>query len=199
MTIRHFITGYDSGINWEEWAIKLYGDGKLIVAAEKLRSNAHVHFHGDSTLTQKEWEKQFNLFKANHPIKKAPGGANLRPTKESKKPVDENGYQYVAKEKHQLYMQGVSPEELASLHKASNEHVEKMKNGMKEHIHGIHYEGAPAEVLRKLAHDCGFYLRVEKVNSRPQFVNDVYNVMMSHPEATDEWATYIVDRRMGLK
>ena len=65
-----------------------------------------------------------------------------------------------------------------------------MKNGMKEHIHAIQYHGAPADVLIKLAHDCGFYLRVEKVNSRPQFVTDVYNIMMSHPQATDEWATF---------
>lgn len=198
MTIRHFITGYDSGINWEEWGVRLYGDGKLIVAAEKLRSNAHVHFHGDSMLTQKEWDKEFTLFKANHPIKKAPGGAKLRPTKESKKPVDDKGFQYVAKEKHQLYMQGVTPEELSSLHEASKEHVEKMKYGMQEHVHGITYDGTPAEILLKLSEDCMRFCAVNNARFRPQYRTDVLNIMVSHPKRTDAWWKYVNKKLMQL-
>jgi len=191
MTIRHFVTGYDSGIKWEEWAIKLYGDGKLIVAAEKLQSNAHVHFHGDSELNDKEWTKQFNAFKKAHPIKQIPGAEKLRPTKASKKDCDETGFQYVAKEKHQLYKQGVTDEELEELREASSTLVEKLKHGMKNHIHERHYEGTPADIFLKIAHDCIRYNRDNGISLRPQYRTDVYNAMLSHPDATDAWLDFI--------
>lgn len=194
MTIRHFVTGYDSGINWEEWGVKLYGDGKLIVAAEHLKSNAHVHFHGESQLSDKEWTKQLALFKKDHPIKKIPGGANLRPTKEMKKPADDKGYQYVAKEKHQLYMQGITQEEFEELHASSTEHVEKLKKGMQDHIHAKHYEGTPANIFLKIAADCIRYNRAEGIRLRPQYRIDVHNVMLFHPQATDAWMDYINQR-----
>jgi len=197
MTIRHFLTGYDSGIKWEEWAVKLYGDGKLIVAAEHLKSNAHVHFHGHSPLSEKEWAKVFDSFKKNHPIKSIPGAANLRPTKEMKKSATELGFQYVAKEKHTLYIQGISDEELEELRSASTEHATKLKNGMKDHIHAKHYEGAPADVFSEIASDCIRYNRVNAIALRPQYRIDVYNVMLSHPECTDPWMDYINKRLLA--
>lgn len=191
MPIKHFVTGYDSGIKWEEWAVRLYGDGKLIVAAEHLKSNAHVHFHGDSQLSAKDWKVEFKAFKDAHPIKKIPGAENLRPTKEATKGLDETGYQYVAKEKHQLYSQGVSEEEMSSLRDASEEHFQKLKNGMKNHIHTRHYEGAAADVFRQIGNDCIRYNRDNGISIRPQYRTDVYNTMLSHPDCNDEWMDFI--------
>lgn len=199
MTIRHFVTGYDSAINWEQWAVKLYGDGKLIVAAEHLKSNAHVHFHGESPHNEKDWAKVFKSFKDDHPIKRIPGASKLRPTKEMKKPADEMGYQYLAKEKHTLYTQGFTEEELVELRAASDEHVKHLKNGMKDHIHGLKYAGTPAEVFLNILDDCGSFIVKEKVTTRPQLITDVYNIMTTHPDATEAWGKWTLYRRAGLK
>jgi len=191
LTTHHFVTGYDSGINWEEWSVKLYGDNKCIVAAEHLKSNAHVHFHGESPLNDKEWTKVFNQFCADHPVKKIPGAEKLRPTRESKKVTDKMGYQYCAKENHILYKQEITDEELEELRDASKEHADKLKNSAKDHVHAKKYEGAPADILDKLGFDYWEYCTESGIAFRPQFRCDVIRAMNTHPDATVIWRRYL--------
>lgn len=209
--LKTFKCNHSPSLKYKQWAQRLYGDNKCIVSpVEKGKSgHDHVHFIGYTDLSKRQYNKiKDELYEAHPWHEETNEEGKLRypnccPIRAANKIVNDKGFQYVMKtftDKTPLeYSQGFSEEELLALKAASDEHVEKMKNGMKEHIHGIQYHGAPADILIKLAHDCGIYLRVEKVNSRPQFVTDVYNIMMSHPQATDEWATFIVDRRLGLK
>ncbi len=100
----------------------------------------------------------------------------------------------MAKEKHQLYMQGFTEEEFEDLHNSSTEHTQKLKKGMKNHVHAIVYEGTPGDIFNKLARDAYDYLRENAICCRPQFKSDVINAMRDHPNALPSWHDFLVEK-----
>lgn len=197
--LKHFVTRYDSGIKFEEWAIRMFGDNKCIVAAEKMNANGHVHFHGYTDMNEGDWAKAYEKFNAQHPVKIAAKaiGQGVNPTRKMKNPT-ELGFQYVCKEDHHLFVQGITQEEIDAYRTASNEHVKKMKNGGKEHCHEKHYEGEPAEVYLKIARNLYDYNLANDLQNRPQAKRDAMHVMMSHPECTPAWHTFLFMKMYAL-
>jgi len=119
-----------------------------------------------------------------------------RPVKKHKRGVDEKGFQYICKEgSPPLYSQGFTNDELAALKSQSDEHVDHLKNGLKEYIFTINYPGDAATTHKKMRIDALEYYDKEDKRPRPAFQKDVLWTMYKHPDHTDKrWSEYIAER-----
>jgi len=128
-----------TGFDYQGVAESLFLPGKILVVAEKLTTNAHVHFHGytrDAERTFKnKRQKICDLHYKRNPSNKA-YNPKSRPVSAANRPATETGFQYLCKDlpvtRAPLFCTGFTPEELATLHEQSQEHVKKIKESLQD-------------------------------------------------------------------
>jgi len=203
----HWKCTYDQLWNYPQMAKTLFGSNKCLVVAEKMESNAHVHFQGytshsdrkledikndmsDWHFSVKSWEAEKKRAKEGDKIRGRP-----RPVKGCQKEIDEKGFQYLCKENRPpLFSQGFTQEDLMALRKASDEHVQQLKTGLKEHLHAISYDKLPERALKRMRLDALEYYEKEDKRPRPSFQKDVLWTMWSHPQRDDAWKEFVSER-----
>lgn len=203
-TLIHWKCTYDQLWNYASMAKNLFGSNKCLVVAEKMECNAHVHFQGytdhsdrkledikndmsDWHFSVKAWEAEKKRAKEGDKIRGRP-----RPVKSSQKEIDEKGFQYLCKEdRPPLYSQGFTQDDLLALRKASDEHVQQLKNGLKEHLHKIIFDKKPEPAFESMRLEACEYYEREAKRPRPSFQKDVLWTMWSHPQRDDAWKTFV--------
>jgi len=199
-------------INYKEWAQELYGKNKCIVSAiedGKQGNKPHVHFIGYTDLNGYQWDAVKSKLNDEHPKRdevKADGtarwGDRIQPVREGDvQKVSELGFQYVMKTSNKPeYSQGFTEEELNELKDKSDDHVKKLKGGMKEHCHARSYTGTALEVADAIYNDCDGYSVENNIKPRPGcFQNDIVWIMRTHPNCDDEWKRFIKRQRVTWK
>lgn len=212
MSVRliHFKCNYDPKFNYEKIATSFFGDEQCLIVAEKLSTNAHVHFQGYTNKTDRQIEdsitalarghfevKHYNeeLKRWNDNEKKGKKPVRPRPVKMVRKEVDEKGFQYLCKEdRPPLFFRGFTPEQLSDLKKASDEHVEHLKSGLKDHLHSIKYDSQPERAFKRMRLDALEYYEKEEKRPRPAFQKDVLWTMWSHPQRDDAWKEFVSEK-----
>lgn len=221
----HFKVVYDAAFEPAEIAQSLFGTAKCMVQIEKINSNTHYHVQGYTSVPEKDvrhmltliskkhqavklWNEGVKRWLDEHPkpdfgekewkeeMKKACGGCPRPCKKADDYDLTEKGFQYMMKEgRDPVFSQGFTREELDGLKKASDEHVDKLKNGLKEHLHAIlDYPKTPERAFKKMRLDAYDYYKKEDKRPRPMFQKDVLWTMAHHPQHTDEWKEFIVER-----
>jgi hypothetical protein len=75
----HFKCAYDPAWDYEKKAQEIFGANKCLVQLEKLGSNAHVHFQGYTTMSERMVKDRLTEFSEDHYIKiAARSGLRLR-------------------------------------------------------------------------------------------------------------------------
>lgn len=102
----------------------------LVVLHKGKHENPHWHLQGQTTLSPKDLVALVKSATEKH--SKYIAAPNARPWKQSKKDVNELGFQYMMKETPPVvvYSQGFTQEELDELHVASDEHVKGLKDSV---------------------------------------------------------------------
>lgn len=194
-------------MNYVKVGKTLFGENKCLIVAEKLDCNAHVHMQGFTSLTDNSLEETITKLSSEHFQVRAWEAEKLRlkegdkvrgrprPIKRSRKEVDELGFQYLCKEDHPpLFMQGFTQDEIMSLRGKSAEHVDKLKNGLKEYLHAIEYPTTPERALKRMRLDALEYYEKEDKRPRPAFQKDVLWSMWNHPQRNDSWKEFVSER-----
>lgn len=190
--LKHFVCNYDP--NWDYPALcgQLFQSNKCLCVAEKISTNAHVHFQGYTDLGEKKWEQEITSIAATHWSKKIK--PNCRPLRQHKRGPDEVGFQYMCKEGiDPLYSQGFEEGELASLKAKSDDYVEELKCGLKDHLHGKTYPSDPAAARKRMRMDALEYYHEGAKRPRPTFQKDVLWEMYRHPQSTQEWKEFCAE------
>lgn len=207
----HFKCAYDPSWDYAKRAKSVFGENKCIVQLEKLGANAHVHFQGMTSLTERMMEDHLNALSNDHyavvefkkayekwlevednPLKKP---SRPRPVKMARRSVDDKGFQYLMKEGTMpMYQQHFTVEELNKLAQKSDEHVEELKNGMKEYLHGRHYDPEPGRAFKRMRLDALEYYEETDKRPRPTFQKDVLWAMYQHPARDVAWKEFVAER-----
>lgn len=182
----------------------LFADSpKVLVVAEKMRTNAHVHFHGYSYLAPATFKKKAPaIIKPMHYMC-TPGhpGHNprSRPVQGMGCVATEVGFQYLCKEppnaQAPLYQRGFTPEELMELHAKSQEHVKTLKFNIREFILTLpmNYPGKTTnEVWQTILKQVGMKLREEGKDINRYTRQDVKNGMLHHPDCSPTLAGWLI-------
>jgi len=111
----------------------VFGENRhLCVLHSGKHENPHWHFQGESDM--KEIDAYIKRMCENHSKRiAAPSSRPAKRSKSEKKPVTEDGYQYMCKETPPRVVTGSSdftPEVIEQLHAASEGHVAELKNQM---------------------------------------------------------------------
>lgn len=193
MALVHFKCMYDPTWDYASICKDFFGDGKCIAMAEKMTTNAHVHFQGECILSEDAFTKKMTELASTHFSKKEyPSG---RPLKRVKRTVDETGYQYLCKEGHApIYSQGFGDEELRLLKEKSDAHVQELKCGLMEHVSSRTFSGSPEQVHQAIKEAAWDYYKATARRPGPRFQKDVLYAMGMHPQATRAWELYVMDR-----
>lgn len=182
----------------------LFADSpKVLVVAEKMRTNAHVHFHGYSYLASATFKKKAPaIIKPMHYMC-TPGhpGHNprSRPVQGMGCVATEVGFQYLCKEppnaQAPLYQRGFTPEELMELHAKSQEHVKTLKFNVRDEIAAIpdqYFKGNPDALFKKVMLTMGKKLREEGKDRTRYTRQDVINGLLHHRAASDDLIQYLM-------
>jgi len=191
---------------YAKWMREFYGENKAIVSAVEhgQNNNPHVHFIGYSNMNEDDFVATKDELAEKHPKKTVlmDDGKTLRfpgcrPVRMGKKKVTELGFQYVMKTSAKPEAsQGFTEAELEELKQKSDDHVEKLKSGAKDHCHARSYTGTPDEVHVKIHSDTIDFNKANGTALRPQIAMDTINTMLSHPQARDEWVRYVKRKTM---
>jgi len=189
----HFKCNYDPSWDYASIARRFFGDGKCLVVAEKMVTNAHVHFQGYSAHSTALVDKFITEFAATHYSRKEyPNG---RPVKRARRSVDEVGFQYLCKESHPpLFVQGFTEEELDELRQKSLDYVKQFGEGFQQVVNDISANGkSVCQMYAEAKMCCGDYcLEVDKWPRN--FQRAVLLGLLKHPNCSREWKIYIYDR-----
>ena len=190
----HFKCRYDQVWDYNAIARDLFGSSRYLVVAEKLSQNAHVHWQGETLLSPTEWKRAKSSLSGKHFQRLL--DPHARPLKESDKPVNDDGYQYMLKEpKHVILAQnGFTPDEISSLVYKSNEHREVVKNGLRDTLFKLQVSGTPETVHLSLRRAGTRYFSNEGRRPGLRFQKDILWIMHEHPAGCDEWKDYVADR-----
>lgn len=138
LRIEHFVCKYDPAWNYKEIAEDLFNGPRVLVMLEKLATNAHVHFQGETSVAERTFQNKRGELSKQHFIRKL--NPNSRPVRGHNGKADEVGFQYICKEKPErgcvLYMKGFTMEDLEEMHKKSEEYREKMMTSVYEYVRG---------------------------------------------------------------
>ena len=190
----HFKCRYDQIWDYNAIAADLFGSSRYLVVAEKLSQNAHVHWQGETYMSPTDWKRAKSSLSAKHFQRLL--DPHARPLKESDKPVDDNGFQYMLKEpKHVILAQnGFTSEEIDHLVFKSNEHREVVKNGLRDTLFKLQVSGSPEGVHLALRRAGTRYFSDEGRRPGPRYQKDILWIMHEHPAGCDEWKDYVADR-----
>lgn len=206
-TLVHFKCNYDPTWDYKLIASRFFSGRKCIVQAEKLSTNAHVHFQGYTDMSDRRYEEEITKLSTSHFEFKVyqervaawkegdEKPKRPRPVKRVKRTVDEKGFQYLCKEGTEpLYYCGFSPEELRQMKTASDEHVDEMKSGLKERLHKRTYpQNPPSEARKRMRLDALADYAANDKRPRPTFQKDILWIMYTHPQSDDAWKEFVAD------
>lgn len=191
--MQHIKCNYDPTWDYPAIARNLFGANKCLVVAEKLATNAHVHFQGFTDLGPREFEKAITDLAATHYSKKVNSAS--RPVKRAKRTVDEIGFQYLCKEERPpLYSQGFTEDELQALRDASDQHVDELKHALSDYLADRVYDSDPLRAFDDMRMDAlQYYIDTDR-RIPPRFQKDVLGIMCRHRQATKEWKFFVASR-----
>lgn len=167
---RHFKIAYDPALDYAAVCSQLFSDlGKCLCVVEKIDINAHVHFHGETDLTEDVFKNRVSELMKDHWKRKAE--PTSRPVRHSGKEANEKGLQYLMKEpdalEHVLYKKNITDEELEELKSASEAHVDELKGAMRAHLHALPDQPEDAEKLHALYRFEGLEYYIAKAKMPP--------------------------------
>ena len=210
-TLQHFKVTFDSSWTQEDYiriCDHVFGDSpQVLVVAEKMKQNAHVHFQGYTRYSHETFKKRRTIAKDMHYTQKPGVGARkgARPVTggDQDRPVNVTGFQYMCKEPpsdtNPVHSKGFTKEELLELHEKSNAYVEKLKfntmDYIQEHITDeLIKKMEPAILLSKTLLMVGLKMREDKKLKNRHTRLDVINALLHHPAAPERLVEYL----MGL-
>ena len=131
--LAHFKMSFDPALDYPAIAQELYGTNKALVCAEKMDVNAHVHFQGYTDYADTTFRDRTTAATASHYMRK---DITKRPVRHVKRKLDETGFQYMCKEALPtiLYKHQFTDADITEMHEASNEHVQELKEGLRNHL-----------------------------------------------------------------
>lgn len=136
LRLEHFVCKFDPAWDYKEIAEDLFNGPKCLVMLEKLSTNAHVHFQGETSLAERTFQNKRGELSKQHFIKKLNPGS--RPVRAHHGKTDEIGFQYICKEdpvkNPPLYMKGFTMEDIHEMHRKSEEYREKMQMSVYEYV-----------------------------------------------------------------
>jgi len=190
----HFKCNYDPSWDYPAIARNIFGTSKCLVVAEKLMTNAHVHFQGYSSMTDAQYEATIRDLAKDHYSKKEYPAS--RPVKRAKREVDETGFQYLCKEEREpLYQQGFTKEELQALRDASDARKSGLKTGLREVIHAHKFK-ADIEP-RALYKECQLlairWYQENDMMPPPSFKRLLVWSLINHPKITQFYVSHFAD------
>ena len=201
--LEHFTCKYDPAWNYEEIAEEMFDGGRYLVMLEKLSTNAHVHFQGETTLAERTFQNKRQELSAQHFIRKLKPSA--RPVKGVSRAVTEEGFQYICKEKTEpLAVKGFTEEELEVLRAGSERHVQDMKFRLRDYIKDYEIK---AQEFYGDDHDHSrlFYRMLLEADKQLQCMGkdpsrytkrDVANGLREHPHCTESMILWLYKNNM---
>jgi len=135
---KHFVVRhYDQDLEakFESICGQLFQGDYLVV--KEYRPKEHYHFQGTTIYSDSAFEKmQQELITKQHRFRKERPGARL--CVNSKKEVNEKGFQYMCKQKDcMIVATNLTDDVISKLQEASDLHVETLKNELKEYIYPL--------------------------------------------------------------
>jgi len=209
-TLQHFKVTFDSSWTQEDYlriCDHVFGDSpQVLVVAEKMKQNAHVHFQGYTRYSHETFKKRRTIAKDMHYTQKPGIGARkgARPVTggDQDRPVNATGFQYMCKEPpsvtNPVYSRGFTPEQLAELHEKSNAYVENLKfntfNYVTENVTAERVKTMdPKTLLSKCLLMIAFKLRETKKMKSRHTRTDVINALLHHPDAPPPLLEYLMN------
>jgi len=197
----HFKCNYDptwreevGGPGYGSIARDFFGANKCLVVAEKIASNAHVHFQGYSDMTEAQYEAGIRALAATHFSKQEYPAA--RPVKRAKREVDETGFQYLCKEEREpLYQQGFTKEELQALRDASDAHTSGLKTGLREVIHAHKFKSdiEPRALYKECQMLAFRWYQEQDMMPPPSFKRNLVWNICNHPKISPAHVAHFLD------
>ena len=193
---RHTKIFYDHTLDYGKIARAVYGTNKCLVVAEKIQTNAHVHFQGITDFSERVYVDKFSEATADHYMRKQK--STSRPIRHVRTgEINEQGFQYMCKESPPtvLYKQELTDEDIIALHEASEEHVDELKHGLKRKLHEIDTSSdSPSEVHAKYReHGLDYYIDQDKMPP-PNFQKHILWAMASKKPPHHAWKLYVAER-----
>ena len=129
----HFVCKYDPAWDYVQIAESLFDGPRCLVVLEKLSSNAHVHFQGETYYAKRTFANKRAALAPLHFMRKI--SKTSRPVQRASK-CDELGFQYIVKEGEPkiLYVKGFTEEDINLMRYQSEEHVRKLKTTVKDWV-----------------------------------------------------------------
>lgn len=174
---------------------------KILVVAEKMHVNSHVHFHGYSYYADATFKKKAPaLIKPLHYTQKVGTPAynkKARPVQGMGCVATELGFQYLCKEPPNavapLYQRGFTPEELMELHAKSQDFVKELKFNTRDFITSLELpKGDPPAVYQQILMLVAEKLAQEHKDKTRYTRLDIQNGLLHHPQATPKMRGYIL-------
>lgn len=177
---------------------------KILVVAEKLQVNAHVHFHGYSYYAEETFKKKAPaLIKPMHYTQKVGTPAynkKKRPVQGMGMVATELGFQYLVKEPPNavapLYQRGFTLEELMELHEKSQAYLKQLKFNIRDFITSMELPKGPkikepSDIYKHVLTEVMWKLREEGKDKTRYTRSDIQNGLLHHPQASRELCAYI--------
>jgi len=196
--LEHFKVKHDQTWNYTAIADKMFDGPKVMVQWEKWSSNPHVHFQGLTSKAPRTFEQARSKLGHDHFSKIL--DPKCHPVK-GVKTCDEKGFQYLLKEGHDpLYVKGFTQEELDELKGKSDEHVEKLKTGLKNYLHervrekSTFYSYSPEAAWNELQFiSRDYYTSIDKTPGRYHRYNLV-DAMSTLPKVPKPWIIFAMNK-----
>lgn len=203
LRLEHFTCKYDPTWDYEKIAEDMYDGPRYLVMLEKISTNAHVHFQGETTYAERTFANKRQKLSATHFIRKLKPSS--RPVKGKKEPATELGFQYVCKELNEpLAYKGFTLDELEEMHDNSNMHVKEKKEKMKDYVKEMSL--CPTEFMGDDSeHACLFYKVLLDVDRQLKIMDkepsrytkrDVANGLRAHKHCNDSMTLWLYKHNM---
>jgi len=196
---KHFVVRhYDNALEAKFQAIcgVLFQGDYLVV--KEYRPKEHYHFQGMTDLADSTFEKlqQAHITKQHRFRYERPG---CRLCVNSKKEVNEKGFQYMCKQKDCMILAtNLSDDAISKLQEASDAHVETLKNELKEYVYpliepdwrdllrggregGRHTELLKLMLAKVKSHIVDFMFNQNKMVAFARLKERALNLIMYHP------------------
>lgn len=151
--LEHFTCKYDPAWDYKKIAEDMYNGPRYLVMLEKLSTNAHVHFQGETDYAERTFANMRQELAKDHFIKKLK--PTSKPVKGKKDPATEKGFQYIMKEsaptpERILAVKGFTQLQLEDLWEKSEEHVQEQKTKIRDYVKDMEipeaqFHGGPEE------------------------------------------------------
>jgi len=193
MRLEHFKASYDPSWDYGAIADSLFDGERILVCAEKMDVNAHVHFQGYTNLAPASFDKRITSLAETHYKRKH--NPKCRPVLRHKRACTEGGFQYICKEldntKPPLFSRGFTEEELSTLRDESDKLVEGLKEGLGDFLKAQTFKMEDEKnVYHNFLLKTSEYLIANDKKIGRHTRHNVLNAMMTHPQATERWKVF---------